>query len=92
MYIGLFFIFLVLWGMVIGWIAQLVLGRARKAKDRNWGQAIVAGTVGSLLAGTLVSWIAGEGLNIGPAGIFGSVIGAVAVVAIWNAMSARKKS
>jgi uncharacterized membrane protein YeaQ/YmgE (transglycosylase-associated protein family) len=88
----MFFLFLILWGMAIGWIAQLILGRARKTKDRDWLQAMIAGAAGSFIAGAAGSMLLGEGFAFRPGGIIGSVIGAVVVVAIWNAIAARKAS
>ena len=71
-------------------VAQLILGRAKKAKDRDWLQAIIAGAAGSFLAGSAGSMLFGEGFQFKPAGIVGSIIGAVVVVAIWNAVRARQ--
>jgi uncharacterized membrane protein YeaQ/YmgE (transglycosylase-associated protein family) len=92
MYGGMFFLFIVMWGMAIGWVAQLILGRARKAKDRDWLQAIIAGAAGSFLAGTAGSMLFREDFALRPAGIIGSIIGAVVVVAIWNAVRSRQDS
>ena len=87
---GLFIIGMLVWGMAIGWIGQMILGKARKAKDRNWGQALIAGVVGSFVGGAIGSLIMREGFQLKPSGIIGSIIGAVIVLAIWNAMAARK--
>jgi len=78
---------LIVFGMAIGWVAQMILGTSR---EKNWGQALGAGLLGSFVGGLLASLISGDGIELRPSGIIGSIIGAVIVVAIWNAMAARK--
>jgi uncharacterized membrane protein YeaQ/YmgE (transglycosylase-associated protein family) len=78
-------------GMAAGWLAQVILGRGSTNGYRDWGEAIVAGLLGSFVGGTLGSLIAGEGFKIKPSGLIGTVIGAVIVLAIWGAIR-RKKS
>jgi uncharacterized membrane protein YeaQ/YmgE (transglycosylase-associated protein family) len=87
--VGIFFLGILLWGMAIGWIGQMLLGMTRSSKKNDWLQAIIAGGLGSLLGGTLGSLIAGEGFQIKMTGVVGSVIGAVAVLLIWNAVTSR---
>jgi uncharacterized membrane protein YeaQ/YmgE (transglycosylase-associated protein family) len=77
---------LIVFGMAIGWIAQLILGRAGRGRQNNWGVALVAGVVGSFVGGLLVSLIAGDGLALRPSGILGSIAGAVLVLLVWGAM------
>ena len=72
---------LIVFGMAIGWVAQLLLGKGGRRTD--WGMALVAGLIGSFVGGLLISLIAGDGLKIRPSGIIGSIIGAVIVTAIW---------
>jgi uncharacterized membrane protein YeaQ/YmgE (transglycosylase-associated protein family) len=81
---------MLVWGMAIGWIGQLILGKARRSKDRNWGQALIAGVVGSFVGGAIGSVLMGEGFQLKVGGIVASIIGAVIVVAIWDAITARK--
>jgi uncharacterized membrane protein YeaQ/YmgE (transglycosylase-associated protein family) len=71
---------IILWGMLIGAAAQLILGR-RGGTD--WGMALAAGLAGSFVGGLLVSLINGDGLELRPSGIIGSLVGAVIVTAIW---------
>lgn len=73
---------LILFGMLIGAGAQLILGRDRGQVD--WGMALVSGLVGSFVGGLLFSLIAGDGLELRPSGIIGSLIGAVIVTALWR--------
>jgi uncharacterized membrane protein YeaQ/YmgE (transglycosylase-associated protein family) len=64
---------IILFGMVVGAGAQLILGRARGGID--WTMAIVAGLVGSFVGGLLISLLAGDGLDLKPSGIIGSLVG-----------------
>ena len=73
------------WGMFAGWLASLLLGR-----QTDWGTLLIAGLVGSFVGGLLASLIAGDGLDIRPSGLIGSIIGAVIVLAIWGAISDRR--
>ena len=72
---------LILFGMLVGAGAQLILGRSGKGID--WGLAIVAGLVGSFVGGLLVSLLSGDGLTVRPSGIIGSLVGAVLVTGGW---------
>jgi uncharacterized membrane protein YeaQ/YmgE (transglycosylase-associated protein family) len=73
---------LILFGMLVGAAAQLILGR--RAKKIDWPMAIVAGLVGSFVGGLLVSLIAGDGLELRPSGVIGSIVGAVIVTVLWR--------
>ena len=81
---------IILIGMAAGWVAQLVLGR-RTGKG-SWGEAIVAGFVGSFVFGILASLIAGDGFKIKPSGLLGSIAGAIIVLAVWGAVRGRSSS
>jgi uncharacterized membrane protein YeaQ/YmgE (transglycosylase-associated protein family) len=72
---------IILWGMLIGAAAQLVLGR-RGGTD--WGMALAAGLIGSFVGGLLVSFLSGDGLELRPSGIIGSLVGAIIVTALWS--------
>lgn len=69
-------------GVLIGWTAQLLLGR--RGARLNWGVAILAGIGGSFVGGMLGSLIAGDGLALKPSGIVGSLVGALIVTGIWS--------
>ena len=73
---------IILFGMVVGGLAQLILGQTSRRMD--WGMAFVAGLIGSFVGGLLVSLLAGDGLELHATGIVGSVVGAVIVTAIWQ--------
>jgi uncharacterized membrane protein YeaQ/YmgE (transglycosylase-associated protein family) len=80
----LLILFIIVLGMVAGWVAQLVLGRST-----NYGEALVAGLVGSFVGGLLGSLLAGDGLEIRATGLIGSIAGAVIVLAVWGAIRGR---
>ena len=44
----------------------------------------MAGLVGSFVGGLLISLLAGDGLDLRPSGIIGSLAGAIVVTAIWR--------
>ncbi len=73
-------------GMLVGWLAQIVVGGPTKPN----GQSLVAGLLGSLVGGTLASLLSNEDFKLQFSGILGSFVGAVIVVLIWNAIAARR--
>ena len=79
---------IIVFGMAVGWVAQLLLGRTRLGA-RNWTEALVAGLVGSLVGGLLASMIAGDGLELRFSGILGSIAGAVIVLLVWGSIRGR---
>ena len=72
-------------GMIVGWLAQLVLGMGTRPN----AQSLIAGLVGSFVGGLLASLTAGDGLSIQPSGLIGSFVGAVIVLLIWRAVDSR---
>ena len=73
---------IILFGMLVGAVAQLILGKSTRRID--WGQALAAGLVGSFVGGLLASLISGDGLAFRPSGIIGSLVGAVIVTFLWQ--------
>jgi uncharacterized membrane protein YeaQ/YmgE (transglycosylase-associated protein family) len=78
---------IILFGMLVGAGAQLILGRSQGSID--WTMAIVAGLVGSFIGGLLISLLSGDGLDLRPSGIIGSLAGAVLVTAGWRWWASR---
>lgn len=72
-------------GMLVGWLAQLLLGMGTRPN----AQSLVAGIVGSFVGGLLASLLAGDGVSIRPSGLIGSFVGAVIVLLVWRAVEAR---
>lgn len=73
---------LILFGMLVGAGAQVILGRSTKSID--WGMALVSGLAGSFVGGLIFSLVAGDGLELRSSGIVGSLLGAVIVTAAWQ--------
>ena len=80
---------IILFGMIVGAGAQLILGRTHGKVD--WTMAIVAGLVGSFIGGLLISLLSGDGLDLRASGIIGSLVGAILVTAVWRLMDSRNK-
>lgn len=72
---------ILLFGLLVGAAAQLVLGGGRNGID--WGLALAAGLIGSFVGGLLISLLAGDGLELRASGLIGSFVGAVIVTAVW---------
>jgi len=81
---------LIVAGMMIGWLAQFILGRG--AGQTDWTMAFIAGIFGSFLGGLLASLLAGDGLALKPSGLIGSLVGAVIVTAIWQAVAKKQRA
>lgn len=80
---------MIVFGMLVGAAAQLILGRSHGRID--WTQAFVAGLVGSFVGGLVVSLLSGDGIDLKPSGIIGSVVGAILVTAAWRWWDDRNK-
>ena len=80
---------ILLFGMLVGAAAQLLL--RTRGRGINWTIAFVAGLLGSLVGGLLVSLLAGDGLALRPSGIIGSIVGAVLVTLAWNYWQGRQR-
>lgn len=70
-------------GMVVGGLASILVGGGN-FRTINWGQAILAGLLGSFVGGLLVSLLTGHGLELHPSGLIGSFVGAVLVLLVWR--------
>ena len=73
---------IILFGMMVGAAAQLLLGGSVRTVD--YPMAFVSGLVGSFVGGLLVSLLSGDGIGLHPSGIIGSLVGAVLVTAAWQ--------
>jgi uncharacterized membrane protein YeaQ/YmgE (transglycosylase-associated protein family) len=76
-------LFILVWGMFAGWIAHLILARNQPI---NWAELLVVGLAGSFVGGLLISLLSGDGLALRPSGILGSIIGALILLAAWQAI------
>ncbi len=74
-------------GLIAGFIARwLVPG----PDTMGWLGTLILGIIGSFVGGTLAALLFGGTLDITPAGIVGSIIGAVIVLLIWRAMGGER--
>src|SRR4051812_5902875 len=73
---------IILFGVLVGAGAQLILGRRRGGID--WAMAIVAGLAGSFIGGLVISLLSGDGIDLRPSGIIGSLVGAIVLTAGWR--------
>lgn len=86
---GLVIIGVILFGMIAGGAAQLIL-RMHKASNIDWPLAFVSGIVGSFVGGFLYGLLSDGRFELRPSGLIGSIIGAIIVTAIWGAFKARR--
>lgn len=80
---------LILFGLVVGWLAQFILGRDGERTD--WTMALIAGLGGSFVGGLIFSLIAGDGIDLAPSGLIGSIVGALVITAGWQFYATRKR-
>ena len=73
---------IILFGMLVGAAAQLILRRG--GSGINWPLAFGTGIAGSFVGGLLVSLLSGDGIELRPSGIIGSIIGAIIVTLGWD--------
>jgi uncharacterized membrane protein YeaQ/YmgE (transglycosylase-associated protein family) len=73
---------LILFGMLVGALAQLVVGQQGSGID--WPMAFAAGLIGSFVGGLLISLLAGDGLELEASGLLGSLAGAILVTIGWQ--------
>jgi uncharacterized membrane protein YeaQ/YmgE (transglycosylase-associated protein family) len=79
---------IILVGLAAGWIAHLLVGRG----DPNWPLLFGVGLAGSLVGGFLGSLLWGDGLEIRPSGIVGSVVGATLILLVLQVSTGSQKS
>jgi uncharacterized membrane protein YeaQ/YmgE (transglycosylase-associated protein family) len=75
-------------GALCGWLASMLLGRGYRLD----GRALVAGLLGSFVGGLIFSLLAGDGLDLRPSGLIGSILGAVIILAVWGAVDGRRRT
>jgi len=71
-------------GLAAGWVAHLIVDRHG---EKNWGQLLAVGIGGSFVGGLLSSLLAGDGVDIKPSGLIGSIVGATILLLIVRAFS-----
>jgi uncharacterized membrane protein YeaQ/YmgE (transglycosylase-associated protein family) len=73
-------------GLAAGWVAHLLVGRGQP----DWGLLFVIGVAGSFVGGLLGSLLLGDGLEIRPSGLIGSIVGATLLLAAYRALKERR--
>ncbi|NYI79285.1 GlsB/YeaQ/YmgE family stress response membrane protein [Nocardioides panzhihuensis] len=73
---------LILFGIVAGGVAQLILGRSMK--DIDWTTAVVTGLLDSFVGGLGLSLATGNGLDLHATGLIGSIFGALPLTWAWG--------
>ncbi len=77
---------------IIGWIIiGLIAGAIARwimpgADPMGWLGTIVLGIVGSFVGGFILNLVTGNGMELTPSGIIGSILGALLVLFIWRRM------
>ena len=82
-----------LWLLVIGLVAGLLARAIVPGKDSmGWVATMALGVVGSVVGGLLLGLLTGGiwDRGISPAGLIGSVIGAVLALIVYNRLAARR--
>lgn len=83
-------LFILVWGLFAGWLANILLGGGMRPAD--WSPLLAAGLLGSFVGGMVLSLIAGDGLQLRPSGMLGSVLGAVGVLWVVRSANQRERS
>jgi uncharacterized membrane protein YeaQ/YmgE (transglycosylase-associated protein family) len=78
---------IVVLGLAAGWVAHLLVGQGRP----DWGMLFVVGVAGSFVGGTIGSLIFGDGFDLRPSGLVGSILGATIVLAAYQALKRRQQ-
>ncbi|MGY1776212.1 GlsB/YeaQ/YmgE family stress response membrane protein [Geodermatophilus sp. SYSU D00804] len=86
--------FSLLWLLVVGLVAGLLARAIVPGRDSmGWPATILLGVAGSVVGGLLLGLLTGglRDRGFGPAGLVGSVIGAVIVLVVHNRLGARRR-
>ncbi len=67
----------ILGGLIVGLVAQFVV---KAPNGLGCIGTIILGVVGSVVGGTLINVLQGEGLQYAPSGFLGSIFGAIVIL------------
>lgn len=69
-------------GLAAGWAAHLLVGRG----EPNYSRLFLVGLAGSFVGGLVGSLLLGDGLELRPSGLVGSVVGATLLLVVLNSL------
>lgn len=82
----------IIWWLIVGLIAGLIARAVVPGRDSlGWVGTIVLGLIGSVVGGFLMSMISSgkDADAFNPAGLLGSIIGAIVALLVWRAVNNR---
>jgi uncharacterized membrane protein YeaQ/YmgE (transglycosylase-associated protein family) len=80
----------IVWWLLIGLVAGALARLVVPGRDpMGWGGTILLGLVGSLVGGFLGDLLTKGDQDISPAGLIGSLIGAIIALLVWRAVTNR---
>jgi uncharacterized membrane protein YeaQ/YmgE (transglycosylase-associated protein family) len=79
----------IVFGLVTGWLASVFVRGEKHPSD--WGPLLIVGVVGSLLGGTIVNLLMGNGLRPAVGGFIASVAGACLLLFLITRLQDRTK-
>ncbi len=83
----------IVWWLLIGLVAGALARLLVPGRDpMGWGGTLVLGLVGSLVGGFLGDLIGGGNDDFSPAGLLGSILGAVVALLIFRAAVGRRRA
>ena len=71
-------------GLAAGWSAHLLVGRG----EPNYTRLFLVGLAGSFVGGLAGRLLFGDGLELRPSGLVGSILGATLVLVVLNSLGA----
>jgi uncharacterized membrane protein YeaQ/YmgE (transglycosylase-associated protein family) len=82
-------------GLIVFLIVGLIAGFVARAlvpgpDSMGWVGTMILGIIGSFVGGTLAALLFGGTLDVTPAGLIGSIVGAIIVLLIWRAMGGER--
>jgi uncharacterized membrane protein YeaQ/YmgE (transglycosylase-associated protein family) len=69
-------------GLAAGWAAHLLVGRG----EPNYSRLFLVGLAGSFVGGLVGSLLFGDGLELRPSGLVGSIAGATLLLVVLNSL------
>jgi uncharacterized membrane protein YeaQ/YmgE (transglycosylase-associated protein family) len=82
----------IVWWLLIGLVAGALARLLVPGRDpMGWGGTLVLGLVGSLVGGFLGDLIGGGNDDFSPAGLLGSILGAIVALLIFRAAVSRRR-